>query len=126
MFLTRYRFLREYCAGKDVLEIACGGGQGLGYLAQTAHRVVGGDRDWRIVPAVARRYRDRANIALRVFDAHFLPFADQSFDVVALLDSIYWLHDQAACVREVRRVLRPGGVFVVTTVNQEWPDFCPS
>lgn len=39
----RYRFALDYCGGKDVLEVACGSGQGLGYLARQARNIVGGD-----------------------------------------------------------------------------------
>lgn len=42
---TRYRFASEFCKDKDVLEVACGAGLGLGYLARFAKRVVGGDYD---------------------------------------------------------------------------------
>jgi len=41
----RYHFAAGFCAGKDVLEVACGAGVGLGYLAKFAKRVVGGDID---------------------------------------------------------------------------------
>lgn len=40
---ARYRFASELCDDKEVLEVACGSGQGLGYLAKKAKRVVGGD-----------------------------------------------------------------------------------
>lgn len=126
MFITRYRFLRDYCHGKEVLEVACGGGQGLAYLATVARRVVGADVDERLVPVVARRYRDRANISVHGSDAHQLPFEDKTFDVVALLDAIYWMKDQRKCIREARRVLRVGGRLVISTVNREWPEFCQS
>jgi 2-polyprenyl-3-methyl-5-hydroxy-6-metoxy-1,4-benzoquinol methylase len=39
----RYHFAAGFCEGKDVLEVACGAGQGLGYLARKAKSVVGGD-----------------------------------------------------------------------------------
>jgi 2-polyprenyl-3-methyl-5-hydroxy-6-metoxy-1,4-benzoquinol methylase len=39
----RYHFASNFCEGKEVLEVACGAGQGLGYLALKAKRVVGGD-----------------------------------------------------------------------------------
>ena len=126
MFLTRYRFVRPYCADKDVLEIACGGGQGLGYLARVATSVTGGDIDERVLAPVRARYRDRGNIDVRALDAHALPFAADSFDVVAILDAIYWMRDQRRCFQEARRVLRRGGVLIVSTVNRHWAEFCPS
>ena len=41
----RYNFALQFCQDKDVLAVACGAGQGLGYLARVAKRVVGGDID---------------------------------------------------------------------------------
>ena len=43
MVYSRYRFASQFCAGKRVLEVACGPGLGLGYLAKQATLVVGGD-----------------------------------------------------------------------------------
>ena len=126
MFYTRYRFLAEYCEGREVLEVACGGGQGLGYLARRAKRVIGGDIDQRIIPHVKRHYRDRENIQVLHLDAQDLKFPDASFDTVAILDAIYWLKDQERFVQEARRVLRPGGVLFITTVNRHWKEFNPS
>ena len=42
---ARYRFASELCDDKEVLEVACGSGQGPGCLAKKAKRVVGGDID---------------------------------------------------------------------------------
>lgn len=126
MFYTRYRFLAGFCAGRDILEVACGGGQGLGYLARVARSVSAGDVDERILPFVRTRYLGRPAIQVQKLDAHDLPFKEGSFDVVAMLDAIYWLRDQEQFVREARRVLRPGGVLLVTTVNRHWNEFNPS
>jgi len=39
MLYTRYAFAAKFCDGKDVLEVGCGAGQGLGYLATKARKV---------------------------------------------------------------------------------------
>ena len=126
MFFTRYHFLSQFCKNRDVLEVACGGGQGLGYLARAARKVIGGDIDGRILGLVFTRYNDRPNIMVIKLDAHELPFEAASFDVVTLLDSIYWLSDQSRFIVEAKRVLRPGGVLVVSSVNPKWLEFNPS
>jgi len=46
---TRYYFAAEFCSGKEVLEVACGAGIGLGYMARRAKKIVGGDYDEKIV-----------------------------------------------------------------------------
>ena len=46
-------------------------------------------------------------------DATMLPLADASLDIVTAFDVLEHLEDDDACVREVRRVLKPGGAFLV-------------
>jgi len=56
-------------------------------------------------------------------DAHALPFADRTFDVVILFEAIYYLEHPAVFVTEAYRVLRAGGVLILCTVNRDWDDF---
>jgi len=72
MLYTRYAFARTLCEGRDVLEVACGGGQGLGYLASRARRVVGGDLTESLMAQAERHYGGR--IPLVRLDAHGLLF----------------------------------------------------
>jgi SAM-dependent methyltransferase len=59
-------------------------------------------------------------------DAQHLPFRDGSFDVVLMLEMIYYVADQDAAFAECRRIMRPGGSLVVCVPNPERPDFNPS
>jgi len=120
----RYYFAGRFCEGKEVLEIACGAGQGLGYLARRARRVVGIDIDQRVLSLAREHYGSRLEI--RQMDAQALSFADESFDVVIHFEAIYYLPRAEQFASEVRRVLRPGGVLVVCTANKDLPDFNPS
>jgi SAM-dependent methyltransferase len=121
---NRYRFASAYCAGKDVLEMGCGAGQGLGYLAKTARKVVGGDIDPANLEVARHTYGSR--IELRQLDAHKLDCPDQSFDVIILYEAIYYLEFPEKFAAEVRRVLRPGGVLLICTANKSLPDFVAS
>jgi len=120
----RYRFASEFCRGKDVLEVACGAGQGLGYLNKKARWVVGGDCTERLVRSARQHYGDR--IQVHLLDAQHLPFRDNSFDVVILYEAIYYLTHPEQFVLEARRVLRKGGVLLIAMVNKDWSEFNPS
>jgi len=124
MLYTRYAFGATVAEGDDVLDVACGGGSGLGYLAKHARRVVGGDYTAPLLAHAARHYQ--GEIPLLRLDAHALPFRSGSFDAILLYEAIYYLLGPERFVREAGRVLRPSGCLVISTVNPEWCDFNPS
>jgi SAM-dependent methyltransferase len=124
--VTRYQFALGFCDNKDVLEIACGSGQGLGLLAKKARKVVGGDIDENNLKLALKHYKNRDNIELKILDAHQLPFNNGSFDVVILFEAIYYLHDPASFVKEAWRVLKKDGLLLICTANKDCPGFNPS
>jgi len=122
----RYHFASEFAKGKDVLEIGCGAGLGLGYLATGAKKVVGGDIEEKNVIVAREYYKNRQNITVDSMDAHNVPLSDESSDLVLLFETVYYLKDPKRCIEEAARLLRPNGMFVVCTVNKDWEDFHPS
>src|SRR5688500_5156333 len=62
MAVTRYRLAAELAEGRDVLEVACGSGMGLGMLAQRARSVIGGDFDPALVEVARRQYGERVDV----------------------------------------------------------------
>ncbi|PKK90104.1 MAG: hypothetical protein CVV64_11345 [Candidatus Wallbacteria bacterium HGW-Wallbacteria-1] len=122
----RYHFAFLDVADKDVLEVACGAGMGLGYLARRARRVVGGDIDPALVESTKINYSSRANVEVMELDAMNLPFEDDSFDLVILFEAIYYLPAPEIFLREAKRVLRKGGKLYICSANIEWDEFNPS
>lgn len=120
---TRYDLASKYALGKDVLEVACGAGMGLGLLSRLARRTVGGDIDERNCAVARQTYRDRNEIEIKQFDAQNLPFPDASFDIAILYEALYYIPSAEAFFREARRVLRPGGTLLISTVNCRWDEF---
>jgi SAM-dependent methyltransferase len=120
----RYRWAGQYCRGKDVIEVACGTGQGIGYLAKLARSIVPADYSEAILSIARRHYGER--FTFRQFDAQRMPFADRSFDVVIIFEALYYLPDVRAFFAECRRVLRPGGLLLIATANKDLFDFNPS
>lgn len=120
----RYQLAASRASGRRVLEVACGVGQGLGLLARTSKSVVAGDVTLRLLHQARRHYGDR--FPLYCFDAQAMPFADHSFDLIVLFEAIYYLPSPSTFLMECRRLLRPGGELVISTINREWSDFNPS
>ena len=119
----RYHTAGRYAAGKRVLEVACGAGLGLGYLARTAKSVVGGDYTENLLRMAQSHYRSR--VPLVRLDAHHLPFRDRAFDLIVLYEAIYYLGQAEQFIAESRRVLSHGGTLLIGTVNKDWSEFTP-
>lgn len=126
MFYSRYKWASQFVQGKDVLEVACGAGQGLGYLAKTAKRVVGGDIDENILKFAQEHYKGRSGVEVQMLDAHNLPFEDNSFDVVILFEAIYYLKEPDKFLEDCRRVLKKEGILLLCSANKDWAGFNPS
>lgn len=114
--LSRYMTVAKLVKGKKVLDIACGVGYGSQFIAKTAKEVWGADRSKDAVAYAKKNYK-APNLNFKVTDALKMDFKDATFDVVVSLETIEHLPEPAKFVAEVRRVLKPGGVFVVSTPN---------
>lgn len=68
-----------------------------------------------MLDVVASKFSDRPNVLIRQIDIQSIPFADDSFDVVIANHMLYHVPDIPLAIREVHRVLRPGGTFYCTT-----------
>ncbi len=121
---SRYAWALGYVNGKDVLEVACGTGPGLGLLRGAARSLVGGDISDPILERARAHYGARVDI--RKLDAVALPFADASLDVVIIFEALYYVPDAQKFADECRRVLRPNGVVLVSNANKDLFDFNPS
>lgn len=124
MAYSRYAWARSFAHGKDVLEIGCGAGQGLGYLAASARRVTGGDFSQTLLGMAREHYGSL--IPLVRLDGQQLPFTSSSFDLVVLFEALYYLPNPAAFAAEAARLIRPGGTVLLSAVNPEWRDHLPS
>jgi SAM-dependent methyltransferase len=114
-FASRTRAIMAYLdryvgAGKDlrILDVGCGAGN-MGHHLRAYGQVVGVDSYAKPL-AVARQ----RGLDVRQGSATSLPFADRSFDLVALLDTVEHVPDESAVFAECRRVLKPGGKLLVT------------
>jgi len=93
--------------GRATVDVGCGEGRLGAELVRLGHRLVGVDAS----AALVERARERHEAL--VADAAALPFADASFDLTLAFMSLHDMDDPAGAVREVARVLEPGGCFCV-------------
>ncbi|MDI1462877.1 methyltransferase domain-containing protein [Catellatospora sp. KI3] len=100
--------------GQTVADIGCGPGTDLARLADAVGvrgSVVGIDREARMLDEARRRLALRPNVELRSGDIHDLPLEDASVDRARVDRVLQHVLDPAKAMAEVRRVLRPGGLF---------------
>lgn len=107
------RILGPSVVGKDILELACGGGQSTVYLAEKGARVVGVDfsrAQLEHARAFARsKHVEVTFIESSVEDVRALP--EESFDIAFSAYALGFVEDAGKVFREAHRVLRPGGAF---------------
>jgi len=110
---------RHQLAGRAVLELGCGMGFDTIPLAQAGARVVAIDLSEKCV-ALARRHLDWYGVEadLRLGNAECLGFADETFDLVTARGLLMFTPEPTAVLREVLRVLRPGGVVQAILHNK--------
>src|SRR5262249_26106375 len=113
------RFVRAAGGGRPLrlLDVACGTGRTLHQIGQahTDLRFYGIDLSPAYVQLARRRLVHLAEVALAVENAEALPFADATFDIAT---SVYLFHElprnaRRNVVRELFRVVRPGGLLVI-------------
>lgn len=101
---------------RDILEV--GGGQsGLTALLYPEAHVTNLDMEASFAEAPCNR---QERVTFVCGDATALPFEDASFDAVTMFDLIEHVPDDRAAMAEARRVLRPGGVLLVSTPHTRW------
>jgi SAM-dependent methyltransferase len=111
---VRYEFAMPDCRDKKVLDVACGAGYGSDLLAGVARSVTGLDVDVGAVSHARSHYR-KPGLSFAVGDAMRMPFSDANFDAVVSFETIEHLPDIEKYLTEVRRVLAPRGVCLVST-----------
>ncbi|GAC1620002.1 MAG: hypothetical protein NVS4B13_11690 [Candidatus Elarobacter sp.] len=102
--------LAQRAGGRRLLDVGCGTGFVIDLVRDLFERIDGVD----VTPAMLERVdRSGGHVHLHEANAEALPFADATFDMATSYAFMHHVADHAAILREVRRVLRPGGLFYV-------------
>jgi len=102
--------------GMRVLDLGFGGGLTFGPLLGRGATVVGVDRAGDMVGAAGSRHRadvDAGRLSLHAGDVLALPLADAAVDRVLTVNTVYFWPDLGPALRELHRVLAPGGRVVI-------------
>jgi SAM-dependent methyltransferase len=115
--MGRYRFACEFARGCDVLDAACGAGYSAPmFIEAGARSYLGLDIDLDAVELATTKYRNSDAITFRVDDAcEFRHVPEQAFDLAVSFETIEHVRSAEAFLGNVKRALRPGGIFIVST-----------
>lgn len=102
--------------GDRVLDIGFGEGYGSVILAEAGGQYLGIEVD----PEIVEHARARYGLRFETYDGTRIDAADGSFDLVLAFQMIAYLADPQPWLREVRRVLDPGGLVLITTPNRTY------
>lgn len=112
----RYAFAAQYVKGKAVLDIACGEGYGAASLrAAGASNVIGVD----VAAGACSHAKDKYGIETRQGSAESIPLADAEVDAVVSFETIEHVARPLLFLDECKRVLRPGGILIISTPNKD-------
>lgn len=115
--IMRYVFASGYVKDKIVLDVACGAGYGSHFLAiKGAKKVYGVDIDKNALK-IARTYYSHPSVEYIRGDVLSLPFPDNFFDVIVSFETIEHILDTEKYISEIKRVLKPDGIFICSTPN---------
>lgn len=117
--LVRYLFGRQFAGQKTVLDLGCGSGYGAALIAEVAAKVIGLDVSTEAVQ-YARENFSASDLHYMVTDGESLALASGSFDLVLCFEVIEHLTDQESLLQEIRRVLKPKGILVISTPNRHF------
>src|SRR5688572_23241347 len=117
--LHRYMWASTLVRGKRVLDLASGEGYGANLLAGQASYVCGVDIDEAAVRHAAEKYA-RPNLHFLAGSITAVPLSNnQSFVVILCFEAIEHIEEHDALLSEVKRLLKPEGLFVVSTPNKD-------
>jgi len=116
--LHRYAICQQFVRGKSVLDIASGEGYGSAILAKVATSVVGVDIGAQTIKHASEKYAKSENLSFIRGSVTEIPLTDASIDVVVSFETIEHLEDHEAMLCEIRRVLKPNGVFIISSPDK--------
>jgi len=99
-----------------VLDLGCGGGRNIEYFLTKADKVYGLDHSEtsvKMASEINKKAIDTGRCQILVGDVKNLPLEDQSIDIVTAFETIYFWNDIEECFREIYRVLKNGGQFLI-------------
>ncbi len=112
--LQAYYLARPYIGG-NLLEVGCGEGRGIPVLQDHCDQYTGLDKIQEVIDSLKKTYPEHSFLQSNIPPITGLP--DNAFDAIVTFQVIEHIRDDRSFLRELYRLLKPGGVALVTTPN---------
>jgi ubiquinone/menaquinone biosynthesis C-methylase UbiE len=117
----RIKELLADCHSGRLLDLGCGPGLMAEHFLSRGFEFFGVDISEGMIAECRSRFGDNDRAHFIVSDAEKLDFADGEFDAVVCMGLFEYLDDESAVLREIHRVLKPGGVLLASFLNKRSP-----
>jgi SAM-dependent methyltransferase len=117
---VRYLWAADAVAEREVLDLGCGTGYGAALMSSFggARRCVGVDNDAESIAGARERYGSDERLEFVEGDVTALQLGDETFDAITCFEVIEHVPDARAVIVEAKRLLRRGGLFLVSSPNR--------
>jgi 2-polyprenyl-3-methyl-5-hydroxy-6-metoxy-1,4-benzoquinol methylase len=112
-----YEFAKDFVEGKSTADIGCADGYGTQYLADYTLATVGVDYSEVTVSEANRKHAHKKNLTFKSGSVPPISLENESVEVVTAFQFIEHIQDRLGFIKEVYRVLKPGGTFLCSTPN---------
>lgn len=99
-----------------VLDLGCGGGRNIEYFLTKANKVYGIDHSEtsvKMASDINKEAIESGRCQISVGDVRSLPFENESIDIITAFETIYFWDDIEECFKEIYRLLKNGGQFLI-------------
>lgn len=118
--LAAYEFVKgQLKPDSTIMEVGCGEGYGSNYLSKACKEIIGIDVEKSAIEHAQKKYTT-ANCMFKEYNGSKIPYDDNHFDYIVSFQVIEHVDNDAAFVKELERVLKPGGTAFITTPNKTY------
>lgn len=118
-FLSAYNLVKKYLnKEKTCLDIGCGDGYGCDFISYHAKKVVGIDKDSKIIER-AKKIHKKDNLKFKVKNIESSNFYKNSFDVVVSFQVIGYVRNPKKYLSTLYKLTKSKGILVLSTINEE-------
>jgi len=116
--LFAYEYVKQIIPKNSaVLEVGCGPGYGTNYLSNHVKHIIGLDIDKNVIQYASDKYSSE-NCSFKFYNGLKIPYDDNTYNAVVSFQVIEHLQDDINYLAEIRRILKTGGIYILTTPNR--------